>query len=83
MGRDAVTVRLNCTYRCGHCSSREVRVVPPDPGEAVDEWWDRVVLPETGDGHSCGSTEHALYEAVVVAAPGRGALRGAAASWEG
>lgn len=78
-----VTVRLTDTYRCGRSASREVHLAPPLPDEPLSGWWDRVVLPETGDGHPCGASEHALYEAEVVAAPSEPGMAGAMTSWEG
>lgn len=76
-----IEVLISNTYECGRTSSNRVDVRPPD-GE-LDDWWDEVVHPLTGDGHPCGASEHALYEALVVAAPGRPDLVGATQTWEG
>lgn len=41
----------------------------PKPDKDLDLWWDDIVHPLTGDGHPCGVSEHALYEAKIVDAP--------------
>lgn len=72
-------IRLDNTYACGRESSTVVEV--DEPAWLVEEWWDDVVAPLTGDGHEpCASREHALYEATVVAADDP-ALLGCTHTW--
>lgn len=83
-----VTVEITNTYECGR-ESEATEVVPaPSPGAGPDTeelaaWFDEVVQPLTGDGHPCGSRDHAYYEAAIVAAPGQEDLVGVTHSWEG
>jgi hypothetical protein len=80
-----VTVRMTNTYACGRKTSGEHTVIGlPDAGDGgLDEWWETNALYLTGDGHPCGSSERALYEAEVIEAPGRPELVGATWSAEG
>lgn len=88
---ETVTVRVDNYYTCGRHTRRDVVLpapvqVPPADEEGVIElgsWWDEVVNDETGDGHPCGSSEHAMYDVAIVAAPGRPELVGQTYSWEG
>lgn len=80
---NTVTVLIENTYTCGRESSSEEQVPYPEPGQDLDDWFDDVVNPLTGDGHPCGSSEHALYEATIIAAPDRPELVGETSSWEG
>lgn len=84
--RRRLTVQVENTYACGLTSGGEYQVpVPPvgaDEAE-MDDWWQDEVVPLTGDGHACGATERALYEATITAAPGRPALVGRTWSAEG
>lgn len=79
----AVTVLIENSYACGRESTREVQVPPPAPGQDLQEWFDERVNEHTGDGHPCGASEHALYEARIIAAPDRPELVGEHTSWEG
>lgn len=89
-----VTVEVSNTYACGRESGVTVELPAPPAGAAgsaeddgtpwqMREWWEDVVHEHTGDGHPCGSREHALYEATVTDAPGRPELVGSTYSWEG
>ena len=86
-----VTVHVTNTYTCGRESESWVDVPgPPSPVTLDDDgevdlydWWDLYVHDHMGDGHQCGSSEHALYEATIVDAPGRDELTGLSTSWEG
>lgn len=64
-----VTVTISNLYACGRESGETVQVRYPRPGETMEDWWSEVVEPLTGDSHACGSSEHAVYEAKVTAAP--------------
>lgn len=82
-----VTVYITNTYECGRESDREIVVPAPDVDltdeDQLDAWWDMYVHDETGDGHPCGSRDHAYYEATIVEAPGHDELVGLTMSWEG
>jgi len=81
---DRVVVLISNSYTCGRVSTRRVALVAPPRGVPVDAWLDGdEVHGLTGDGHSCGSSEHALYEVEVVEAPTRPDLVGATTSSEG
>lgn len=51
-----VTVRVSNAYECGLQSGGRVEVASPSSDERLEAWWDRVVLPQTGDGHQCGAS---------------------------
>ena len=51
--------------------------------QALESWWDDGVHDRAGDGHSCGPSEHAMYEALIVEASGRPDLVGESMSWVG
>ncbi|OLT09679.1 hypothetical protein BJF78_30100 [Pseudonocardia sp. CNS-139] len=78
-----VTVQIDNTYACGHSSTAQAQVAAPTPDQDLDVWWNETVQPHTGDGHACGASENALYEARVVEAPGRPELVGLSTDWEG
>jgi hypothetical protein len=81
----SVTVRIANSYACGRVSTSEHEVRGPAEGESVDQWWEVVVFPLTGDGHPCGADEYADYEATVVGVdtPMQGLLAGRVHSWAG
>jgi len=75
------TVRIENTYACGR-ESWDIAQVADPPAAALDDdardeygihpldrWYTDVVHDHTGDGHPCGSSEHAVYEATIVEAP--------------
>jgi hypothetical protein len=64
-----VTVEVSNTYACGRESGGTEHARYPLPGEDITYWLDNTVLPLAGDGHSCGSSENALYEVEITAAP--------------
>lgn len=77
-----VTVQVTNSYACGRTSDGSGEVECPPPGADMERWWNEEVT--TGDGHPCGAGEHALYEALIVAAPlDRPDLIGLSMSWEG
>lgn len=81
-----VRVSISNTYTCGRESESEHVVSAPGVGADEDQvnlWFDLYVHDLTGDGHPCGSREHAHYEAEITEAPGRPELVGATYSWEG
>jgi hypothetical protein len=80
---ETVTVLIENTYTCGRESADAVTVPAPAVGQDVDAWWDEHLHGRTGDGHPCGSREHALYEVRIAAAVGQPDLVGEWTSWEG
>jgi hypothetical protein len=83
---NAVTVTISNNYTCGRESGSEHVLRPPPMGadeNTMDCWFDLYVHDLTGDGHPCGSREHAYYEATITEAPGRPELVGQSYSWEG
>lgn len=76
-------VKIHNEYECGRASNRTVHVRNPLPGERTSDWWDEVVNPETGDGHSCGSSEHAYYEATIEVIDDPDLRAGDTMTWEG
>lgn len=76
-----VTVRIENAYSDGHESTHDVVVEAPD-GD-LDDWFDRVVYPHTGDGHGARySSLGSCYTATIVAAD-NAALVGAECEWSG
>lgn len=59
-----VTVELSNTYADGHASTRLTTL--PAPEDDIEQWWEDVVWPETGDGHQ----GDAHYRARIVRGPG-------------
>lgn len=78
-----VKVCIDNTYACGRESTSEHDVRGPLQGESLGTWWDEVVHELTGDGHPCGASEHALYEATVIEADDPELNPGDTYSWEG
>lgn len=76
-------VHIENTYACGRLSSSVEDVRGPVPGETLDDWWEEVVHPLTGDGHPCGSSEDALYEATVVTVDDPELVAGDVRTWQG
>lgn len=85
-----VTVLIENTYSCGreswavwNVSAPPVLVGDADEREQLlRDWFTDEVHDLTGDGHPCGSREHALYEATITAGD-RPELVGQTYSWEG
>lgn len=61
-----VSVKIENTYACGRQSEAVVLMPAPTAEDDMDEWWHEV---PSGDGHSCGATEHAMYECTIIDAP--------------
>ena len=83
MSGSIVIVELENTYTCGRTSAETALVRPPTPEEPLPDWWESAVYPLTGDGHDCGGSEDALYEAEITHAPSRPDLVGQTQSWGG
>jgi hypothetical protein len=60
-----LTVKIENTYSDGWHSDAIVHVVSPGPD--LDEWWDDVVFPHTGDGHG-GFGLGSCYTATILTA---------------
>jgi hypothetical protein len=74
-----VTVLLENTYSDGHHSERTVELEAPT-GD-LDEWWEDIVFPETGDGHGIDADCGSCYTATVLAAPAHPELVGLSEEW--
>ena len=59
-------VRIHNSYSDGHEST--VRVAVEDPTGDLNDWWDAVVWPLTGDGHGIDTGADACYEATIEGA---------------
>jgi hypothetical protein len=59
-----ITVKIENAYSDGHESKHEVLVEPPTG--ALDEWFEDVVFPHTGDGHGIGGGG-SCYVATIIA----------------
>lgn len=75
----SVRVRIENVYDDGHESDRTVDLDEPD--DSLDDWWDEVVFPETGDGHGIGKDLGSWYGATIVEAQGRPELVGLTYEW--
>jgi hypothetical protein len=66
----SVTVKIENTYEDGHESVIEVEVENPEPeDDDLDDWWEDVVFPHTGDKHGAKHPKlGAFYEATVIRA---------------
>jgi len=68
-----VTVKIENAYADGHESEREVEVMAPhlfrsqDPYH-LNEWWEEVVWPKTGDGHGIDAVLGSCYVATIITA---------------
>ena len=76
--RRGVTVRIENTYSDGHESMREAML--PAPNGALDEWWQEVAFPETGDGHGIEGRLGSCYTATIIKADNP-ALVGLSEEW--
>jgi hypothetical protein len=76
-----VTVLIENTYSCGRVSHK-LGELPEPTGQPDDEWWDKV-WGYTGDGHQCGESDNALYEAKIIVAVARPELVGLSREWGG
>jgi hypothetical protein len=77
----SVTVKITNDYSDGHHSEREVILPSPELPltRPLDEWWDEVVYPETGDGHGIDGLG-SCYTAEIIAADSE-SLLGRAYEW--
>lgn len=69
-----VTVRAETAYECGHECTRDVRLIAPEPGADLLDWFGEHNIG--GDGHGapgagCAGerSERALYEMTIIDAP--------------
>ena len=81
-----VTVKIENDYSDGHHSEREVVLDAPDnldssKGQSLNDWFEEVVYPETGDGHGAGRDLGSCYTATIVKAEGQSALDGQSIEW--
>jgi hypothetical protein len=79
-----VTVRITNDYSDGHASNHTVALDAPTAvsDEELDEWFEDVVFPETGDGHGTDEDLGYCYTARIVAADDE-SLIGACFEWVG
>jgi hypothetical protein len=75
-----VTVRIENAYECGRESSETIDL--PNPTGPLEDWWEEVIFPCTGDGHPCGSKERCHSEATILAADDP-VLVGQTMGWQG
>jgi hypothetical protein len=65
-GASTYTVRIDNTYTDGHRSSRTVEL--PAPDRDLDEWFDDVVYPETGNSDYAGERGiGTVFTATIIA----------------
>ena len=77
-----VTVELSNTYADGHTSTRLITLPAPHddiPQGDIEQWWEDVVWPETGDGHQ----GDAHYSARIVRADHEPGLLTLSREWVG
>jgi hypothetical protein len=66
-----VIVKIENTYEDGHESELEVELDAPEgrSEEELEQWWEDVVFPHTGDGHGIDEPKlGAWYEATIIRA---------------
>lgn len=81
-----VRVKIENAYDDGHTSEREVVLDAPDnldmaKGISLNDWFEEVVYPETGDGHGAGQDLGSCYTATIIEAVGQSALNGQSIEW--
>jgi len=86
--KNIVTVRAETTYECGHEHVADVRLIGPEEGADLFEWF--MEHNVGGDGHGapgagCAGerSERATYELTIIAAPDRPELVGETFETEG
>jgi hypothetical protein len=63
-----ITVKIENAYSDGHESTHEAIVPPPTDHADLEDWWQEVVFPHTGDGHGIvASHEGSCYTATIIA----------------
>ena len=75
-----VTVKIENGYECGQESGETLDL--PSPTGSLEDWWEEVVFPHTGDGHPCGGEEEGCSVATIIAAADP-AFVGQTTSWQG
>lgn len=79
-----LTLKIENGYSCGRESVTRAEVESPpadlvltgDPWEDDSEWFETHIYNNTGDGHSCGSSDDALYDVYVEDSDDRADLVG-------
>jgi hypothetical protein len=73
-------VHIENYYEDGHESTSDELVEAPGPGESLEDWWEDVVFPLTGDGH--GENMNSSYTATIIEAdPANAHLVGQSNEW--
>lgn len=75
---ETVIVKIENDYSDEHHSEHTVEL--PAPTTELDEWWEDVVFPHTGDGHGIDFDGGSCYTATVIDGD-RKALVGATHEW--
>ena len=65
--RYTVVVKIENDYEDGH-HSESIHALPAPSGD-LDEWWEEVVYPNTGDGHGVGFDGGSCYTAEIISGP--------------
>jgi hypothetical protein len=85
---ECAVVRIENTYSCGR-ESEHLATVSAVPfgaqvgSESLEDWFGETVHEHTGDGHPCGSSDYAVYEAEILIASDRPDLVGHTYEWGG
>jgi hypothetical protein len=79
-----VEIRIENTYSDGHQSARRAKVTEPASASSkvLEQWWEDVVAPQTGDGHGLDSRLGFCYTVTVLRANTAG-LAGQVHEWVG
>lgn len=75
-----VRVTIRNFYADGHSSSKIVDLEPP--GQDIDEWFDEVVWPHTGDGHGDEHPKLGFRYEVEIGDAADSALIGLCRQWD-
>ena len=62
-----VVVKIENDYEDGHHSESTHSL--PAPSGDLDEWWEEVVYPNTGDGHGIDFDGGSCYTAEIISGP--------------
>jgi hypothetical protein len=79
MGR--VTIRMENAYSDGHSSVQRHDVDAPGQGVPIEDWWEDVVWPLTGDGHGIDKDLGSYHLATIIEAD-RTELIGETFEWD-
>jgi len=63
--KQTVIVHIENDYEDKYHSEFDVELAAPDPSD-IEQWWEDVVWPHTGDGH--GENLNACYTATITSA---------------